>query len=96
MWRSKREPVEGIVEEGISGEKGLWSVAEEPLSPEACSEGQGSSVLGWGAFAAALLEAEAVAVHLQDMDVMGDAIQQSAGEPFGAKISVHSSKGRLL
>jgi hypothetical protein len=29
-----------------------------------------------------LLEPVTVAVHLQDVDVMGDAVEQSAGEPF--------------
>jgi hypothetical protein len=37
---------------------------------------------GWISFAAALLEAEAVAVHFQDVDMMSKAIEQSAGEPF--------------
>ncbi len=34
--------------------------------------------VGGAAFALALLEAEAVAVHLQDVDVVGEAIQQGA------------------
>jgi len=37
------------------------------------------------AFAPALLKAEAVAVHLQDVDVVGKAVEQSAGQPFGAE-----------
>ena len=36
-------------------------------------------------FAAAVLEAEAVAVHLQDVDMMSKPVQQCAGEPFGAE-----------
>jgi len=36
----------------------------------------GLLVVGGGAFALALLEAEAVAVHLQDVDVVGEAIEQ--------------------
>ena len=32
-----------------------------------------------------MAEAAAVAVHLQDMDVVGEAVQQRAGEPFGAE-----------
>lgn len=36
-------------------------------------------------FEPALLEPVAVAVHLQDMDVVGEPIQQSAGQPFRAK-----------
>ena len=30
-------------------------------------------------------EAEAVAVHLQDMDVMGETVEQSPGEPLGTE-----------
>ena len=33
----------------------------------------------------AALEAVAVAVHLQNMDVVGEPVQQRPGEPFGAK-----------
>jgi hypothetical protein len=36
-------------------------------------------------FAAALLDSIAVSVHLQDVDVMSDAVEQSASEPFGAE-----------
>jgi len=39
----------------------------------------------WGSSAFALLEAEAVAIHLEDVDVMGKSIEQSAGEAFGAE-----------
>lgn len=47
-----------------------------------------------GLSGAALREAIAVVVHLADVDVAGDAIEQSAGRaPYGA---VHSSNGRLL
>ena len=35
--------------------------------------------------AADCMEAVAVAVHLQDVDVMGDSVEQSTGEPFGAE-----------
>ena len=38
-----------------------------------------------GSFAAALLEAVGVGVHLQDVDVVGDAVEQCAGEPLGAE-----------
>jgi hypothetical protein len=31
--RKKREPVRGTIKQGFSGEKGLWSVAEEALLP---------------------------------------------------------------
>jgi hypothetical protein len=66
----------------FSGEKGLWSVAEETLLPRSRT-GRGVSAVGggWIPFAAALLEPVTVAVHLQDVDVMGDAVEQSAGEP---------------
>ena len=69
----------------FSGEKGLWSVAEESLLPEAALGGAFSAVCGWIPFAAALLEAVAVAVHLQDMHVMSDAVEQCACQPFGAE-----------
>ena len=37
------------------------------------------------AFAATLLESVAVAVHLQDMHVVSEPVQQRAGEAFGAE-----------
>ena len=58
---------------GISGEKGLWSVAEEAFLPR--SAFGGSSVGGRIPFAAALSEAVTVAVHevafrrLVDVDI---------------------------
>ncbi len=36
-------------------------------------------------FAAALFEAEAVAVHLEDVDVVGEAVEQCAGEALRTK-----------
>jgi len=33
----------------------------------------------------ALLEAEALPVHLQDMDMVGEEVEESPGEPFRAK-----------
>ncbi len=33
----------------------------------------------------ALLEAEAIPVHLQDMDMVGEAVEEGPGEPFRAK-----------
>ena len=33
----------------------------------------------------ALVEPVAVAVHLQDMDMVGEAVEESPGEPFRAK-----------
>ena len=38
-----------------------------------------------GAFAAALLEEVGVGVHLQDVDVVSDAVEEGAGEPLGAE-----------
>jgi hypothetical protein len=32
-----------------------------------------------------LLQAEAIAVHLQDVHVMGKAVEQGSGEAFGAE-----------
>jgi len=32
-----------------------------------------------------LIEPVAVAVHLQDMDVVGEPVEQRAGEPFGTE-----------
>jgi len=43
------------------------------------------SGVGGDALTPALLEAEAVAVHLQDVDVMGKSVEQSAGQPFRAE-----------
>ena len=36
-------------------------------------------------FGSALLEAKALAVHFQDVDMMGEPVQQSAGEAFGSE-----------
>ena len=36
-------------------------------------------------FAATLLEAVGVGVHFQDVDMVGDVVQQGAGEPFGTE-----------
>jgi len=62
-------------------EKGLWSVAEEALLRRRCVGGV-SAFGGWISFAAALLEPVPVPVHLQDVDVMGDAVEQSADVAF--------------
>ena len=65
---------------GFSGEEGRWSVAEAALLLRGAF-GRDLS----GSFSAALLEAVAVGVHLQDVDVVGEPVQQSAGEPLGAE-----------
>ncbi len=44
----------------------------------------------------ALLEAIAVAIHLDNVNMMGEPVQQCAGQRSEPKTSVHSSKGRLL
>jgi hypothetical protein len=44
----------------------------------------------------AVFEPEAVAVHLEDVNVVGKPIEQRAGESLGAEHPVHSSKGKLL
>src|ERR1035438_9361472 len=43
------------------------------------------SGVGGTALVPALLEAIAVAVHLQDVDVVGKAVEQGSGEAFGAE-----------
>ena len=35
---------------------------------------------------AALFEAEALSVHLQDMDMVGEAVEEGPGEPFRAEV----------
>ena len=40
---------------------------------------------GRGSFASALLEAVAVAVHLEDVDVVGEPIEESAGQALGGE-----------
>ena len=44
----------------------------------------------------ATLEPVALAVHLQDVDVVGEAVQQGPVSLSDPKTSVHSSKGRLV
>ena len=65
---------------GISGGKGLWSVAEEAFLPRGAIKG--SVFGGWILFSVTLLEAVAVAVHLHDVNVVGEPVQQSAGQPL--------------
>jgi hypothetical protein len=69
---------------GISGVKGRWSVAEAAFLPRG-GFGGGSALGGWGSFATALFETIAVAIHLEDVHVMGEPVEQGAGEPFGAE-----------
>jgi hypothetical protein len=61
--RSKREPV--------------WRSKSSPVEVRSAANGKAGLLgVGGGAFSLALLEAEAVAVHLQDVDVVGEAIEQ--------------------
>jgi hypothetical protein len=56
------------------------------MSPSLSDRWYRRSGSGLGAaFPAALFEAGAVAVHLQDVDVMGKAVEQGAGQPFRAE-----------
>ena len=41
----------------------------------------------------AVLKPEAIAVHLEDVDMMGEAIEQRAGQPLGAE---HAGPGCVL
>jgi len=45
---------------------------------------------------AGVSEPGAVTVHLEDMDVMREAVEERAGEPLEPNTDVHSSNGRLL
>lgn len=44
---------------------------------------------------AALVEPEALAVHLKVMDMVGDAVEQGAAETFGAEALVPFIEGQL-
>ena len=54
--------------------------------------GDVSAAWRWVALAATLLEAVTVAVHLQDVNVVSQAIEQSAGEPFEQQEQKRTSK----
>jgi hypothetical protein len=57
----------------------------------------GFAVFGLTLAPLALFEPVAVAVHFQDVDVVGQAVEQGTGQPLGpANTPVHSSNGRLL
>ena len=67
--------------------------------------GESSAFGGWGTFTAALLEAVAVAVHFQDVDVVGAPVQQGAclGQRHEAQliddeqfVAVGSTMSRML
>jgi hypothetical protein len=66
-----------------AGKKDLWSVSEAALLPRGAS---GGVCAGLGAsFAAALLEAIAIAVHLRNVNVMGKSVEQGAQDASIAK-----------
>jgi hypothetical protein len=65
------------------------------LSPPSRARGDGSAVCRWASFASALLETVAVAVHLEYVDVMGEAVEQGAGEPLGAEDLGPFVKGQI-
>jgi len=74
----------------ICGECGVWSIAEDAILPGArCAGWVGllgrRSGVGGTAFVPALLKAIAVAVHLQDVDMVGEAVEQSTGEALGTE-----------
>ena len=50
----------------------------------------------WGSTRPAALEAIASAVHLDDVDVVGEAVQQATVSCSGPKTWVHSPKDRLV
>ena len=50
---------------------------------------------GWIPFSAALLEAVAVAVHFQDVNVVSEPIKQSAGQPLRAEDLSPFIKGQV-
>jgi hypothetical protein len=64
-----------------------------PAPPAACGDREagrgGSAAGGWLPFTTALLEAVAVAVHLQDVDMMGEPVEQ--GSALIIPIANHSS-----
>ncbi len=63
---------------GLRGRGPLERSGRGPRPREARLAGLGVGV----PFAAALFEAEAVAVHLEDVDVVGEAVEQCPGESF--------------
>jgi hypothetical protein len=67
----------------ICGQNGVRSVAEDGILPAVRAARQfgrtGLLGVGGSAFALALLEAEAAAVHLQDVDMVGEAVEQRTG-----------------
>ncbi len=74
-WRSKTRPVWRAPGEWREG------VARGPL-PRALARFSG---VGFGLARAAMGETVAFAIHLQDADVMGQPVEERAGETFGSE-----------
>ena len=85
LGRRKRELVVGSIKQGFSQGKSLWSVAEEALSLRGAFGGEGFSGREASSVCGGFAEAITVAVHLQDVDLVGEPVQQGAGEPLGAE-----------
>jgi hypothetical protein len=77
--RRKREPVRGRIRWYLGGERALER-SGRGLLPRGAFEG--SVFGGWILFPATLLVAIAVAVHLQDVYVVGEPVEQGAGQPL--------------
>ncbi len=92
MWRRKSVPAwlgEELVP--VVHGRGLWAHGVERMAPPFWWP------LGLGfVFGFALLEPEALAIHLENVEVMGQAVEER-GRPRRSdpKTSVHSSKGKL-
>ena len=87
LRRSKSRPL--LVRRGCFGLRGVWCLERSGRHhiPRNLARVGGAGWLGVEdlAFAPALLQTEAVAVHLEDVDVVSEAVEQSAGEPFRAE-----------
>ncbi len=57
----------------------LPTIRESPVTPAAIRMGYRSAAAGCLLFSSALVEPVAVAVHFQNMDMVGQAIEQCAG-----------------
>src|ERR1019366_4393186 len=66
-----------------------------PLLVSLSQGGGGGLIVGAGTVLA-LFEPVAVAIHLEDMNVVGKAVSSTPVKRSEAKTLVHSSKGRLL
>jgi hypothetical protein len=69
----------------LRGEKGLWK--NMPFYTKRVRRGEGSAVQMCGSLAADLLAAVAVAVHLLDLDLMGNPVERGAGADRIARVA---------